>query len=335
MKKQKQEKIEVDSLEDAIAYIRERFGEGSIMTLGEARKIETEVISTGSLSLDIALGIGGLPRGRIVEVFGVEASGKTTLALHVIKEAQKKGFNVAFIDAEHALDPSYAEAIGVNTKSMQISQPDSGEEAAVILEALVRSGEVGVVVVDSVAALAPLKEIDGDIEDHQIALQARLMSKLLRKITGIAARTKTMLLFVNQLRTNVGQTYGNPNITPGGKALKYHASVRLDVSRKATLKDGDDAIGNRTIVKVSKNKFSAPFKVCEFNILFGEGISYELDVIEAGIKYGVLKKEGNSIFLGDNKLGVGMGKARQALIDNKDILEAIVRGVYKVVDKIV
>lgn len=308
--------------------LQSKFGEGAIMMLGDAKKVDIDVIPTGSFSLDIALGVGGLPKGRIVEVYGPESSGKTTLALNVVAQAQKKGGRTAFIDAEHAMDPEYAEKLGVKTKELLISQPDNGEEALNMLESLVRSGIIDVVVVDSVAALTPKAEIEGEMGAHHVGLQARMMSQALRKLTAIAAKSGTMVIFINQLREKIGIMFGNPETTPGGRALKFYSSVRLDVRRIGQLKKGDSIIGNRVKVKVAKNKVAAPFKIAEFDILFGSGISYESDVVTAALTHGVVNKAGASYSFGGEKLGVGIESVKTKLAEDKKLLHAIEKGVH-------
>ncbi len=314
---------EKNELEELISALQEKFGEGAIMKLGEVKKTNVGVIPTGSFSLDLALGVGGLPKGRIVEVFGPESSGKTTLALHVVAEAQRQGGKAAFIDAEHALDPEYAARIGVQTKDLLISQPDNGEEALNILESLVRSGMISVVVIDSVAALTPRAEIDGEMGQQQIGLQARLMSQALRKLTALTDRSNTLIIFINQIRMQVGVFFGNPETTPGGKALKFYSSVRIDVRRTAQIKKGDDVIGSRTKAKVVKNKVAPPFKSAEFDIMYGTGISYEADVLNAATKDGVVKKSGASYSLGSEKIGTGFDATREKLKTEKAILARI------------
>lgn len=327
---QKQTKEEkTDVLDELIEKLQSRFGDGSVMRLGDARHIKIEVVSSGSFSLDMALGVGGLPRGRVVEIYGPESSGKTTLALHVIASAQKKNGRAAFIDAEHALDPEYAKRIGVKIKDLIISQPDTGEEALNILEDLVRSKIIDVVVIDSVAALTPRAEIEGEMGDRHIGLQARLMSQALRKLTAIAARSGTVIIFINQLRMKIGVMYGNPETTPGGQALKFYSSVRLDIRRKAQIKKEDDVVGNRVRVKVVKNKVAAPFKIAEFDILYGEGISYEGDVLNTAVRHGVVTRAGASYSFGEKKLGVGFDAVRKMLQEDKKLLESIKKATTK------
>lgn len=292
--KKKPDKKSLDDIADTVAAIKTKFGEESIMTLGERPKVDVEAIPTGSIGLDHALGIGGLPRGRIVEIYGPEASGKTTLALHVVAEAQKKGGICAFVDAEHAMDPVYSKNIGVKVKELLISQPDTGEQALEIVESLVRSGKVDVVVVDSVAALTPKDEIEGEMGAHHVGKQARLMSQALRKLTAIVAKSNTVVIFINQMRMKIGVMFGNPETTPGGRALKFYSSVRIDVRRKAQIKKGDEVIGNRVKVKVAKNKVAAPFKVTEFDLLWNQGISHEGELLALGEKYNLVSKAGAS-----------------------------------------
>ncbi len=307
----------------AIDQIRERFGEGSIMKFSEARAMDVEVVPTGCLSLDLALGVGGVPRGRIIEIFGPEASGKTTLAQHIVAEVQKMGGTAAFVDAEHALDPSYAKKLGVNIDDLLISQPDSGEQALEIVETLVRSNAVDVVVVDSVAALTPKAEIEGEMGDSHMGLQARLMSQALRKLTAIVSKTKTIVIFINQTRMKIGVFFGNPETTTGGTALKFYCSVRIEVRRIGQLKLGDKIIGNRTKAKVVKNKVAAPFRQAEFDILYNQGISQASDVLDTAITYGVLSKSGNTVSYGEIKLGVGREACKQYLHDNPKMMAEI------------
>jgi len=312
------------NIEDTVEQIKQKFGEGSIMKLGEARKVDVDVIPTGSISLDIALGVGGMPRGRVIEVYGPEGSGKTTLALHIVAEAQKKRGLAAYVDAEHALDPEYAKKIGVKINDLLISQPDSGEQALQIVESLVKSQAVDVVVVDSVAALTPRAEIEGEIGDQFIGLQARLMSQALRKLGSLIAKTHSIVIFINQIRMKIGMMFGNPETTPGGKALKFYSSVRIDLRRIAQIKKGEEVIGSRIKAKVVKNKVAPPFRIAEFDIMFNQGISCEGDVINTGIKYGIVKKSAASYSYGKEKLGVGLEKAKQFLKENPKILKDII-----------
>ena len=311
------------ALETAMQQIEKTYGKGSIMRYGDNVQPNVEAIPTGSLALDLALGIGGVPRGRIIEIYGPESSGKTTLALHVLAQAQKMGGEVAFVDAEHALDPTYARALGVKIEDMLISQPDTGEQALEITEALVRSGAIDVVVVDSVAALVPRAEIEGEMGDSFVGLHARLMSQALRKLTGIIAKTNTVVIFINQLREKVGVMYGNPEVTTGGRALKFYASVRIDVRRIETLKSGGEMIGNRTRAKVVKNKVAPPFREAEFDIMFGEGISKMSELIDVGVKLGIVQKSGAWFNYGDVRLGQGRDNAKQFLKDNPEIANDI------------
>jgi len=310
-------------LAETVNEIKQKFGEGSIMKLGEAKRVDVDVIPTGSVSLDMALGVGGMPRGRIIEVFGAESSGKTTLALHMVAEAQKKGGMAAFVDAEHALDPEYAKRIGVKINELLISQPDSGEQALQIVESLVKSGTVDVVVIDSVAALTPQAEIEGEIGDQFIGLQARLMSQAMRKLNSVIARTNCIVIFINQIRMKIGMMFGNPETTPGGKALKFYSSVRIELKRIAQIKKGEEAIGNRVKAKVVKNKVAAPFQSAEFDIMFNQGISYEGDLINLGLKHGIIKKTASTLSYGSEKLGVGLEKAKEFLKENKPIAKQI------------
>jgi len=311
-------------LDKLLESLQEKFGEGAIMKLDSVKKVDTDVVSTGSFSLDIALGVGGLPLGRIVEIYGPESSGKSTMALHVIAEVQKKGGKVAYIDAEHAMDPDYAKKLGVKLEDLLVSQPDSGEDALNILESLVRSGIISAVIIDSVAALTPRAEIEGEMGAQFIGLQARMMSQALRKITALADRSKTLIIFINQLRDKIGMMgYGEPTTTPGGRALKFYASVRIDLRRIAQIKKGEEVVGNRTRAKVAKNKVAPPFKIAEFDIMYGEGISYEGDVLNMGIKSGVVKKNGNTYSFEDEKLGVGLEASREKLKQDKKLLGEI------------
>ncbi len=306
-----------------LSELQDKFGEGAIMKLGEHKKINVDVVSTGSFSLDLALGINGLPKGRIIEIFGPESSGKTTLALNVVAQSQKNGGKCAFIDAEHAMDPDYAAKLGVQINDLLISQPGSGEEALNILDSLVRSNIMSVVVVDSVAALKPKAEIDGEMGQQFIGLQARMMSQALRKLTAITAKSNTLVIFINQIRMQIGMMFGNPETTPGGRALKFAASVRLDVRRIAQVKKGEETVGSRVKVKVVKNKVAPPFKLAEFDIMFGEGISYEGDVLNTGINRGIISKSGSSYSFEGVKLGVGFDNVRIKLKEDKELLGSI------------
>ena len=318
-----------DALETALAQIEKQFGKGAVMKLGANVAMKVDAISTGSLSLDIALGVGGVPRGRVVEVYGPESSGKTTLALHVLAEAQKQGGEVAFIDVEHALDPVYAQALGVDIDSLLVSQPDTGEQALEICEALVRSGAIDVIVIDSVAAMVPKAEIEGEMGDSHVGLQARLMSQALRKLTGVIGKTNTVCIFINQLREKVGVVYGNPEVTTGGRALKYYSSVRIDVRRIEGLKDSTGAfIGNRTRAKIVKNKVAPPFREAEFDIMFGEGISKLGEILDLGVKLGIVQKSGAWFNYGEMRLGQGRDNAKQFLKEHPEVsdeIEKIVR----------
>jgi recombination protein RecA len=316
-------KEEGNELDDLLSTLRDKFGEGAVMTLGEARRVDVAVIPTGSFSLDLALGVGGLPRGRIVEIFGPEGSGKTTLCLNVVAQAQKQGGKAAYIDAEHALDPEYAARLGVKINELLISQPDNGEEALNILESLVRSNMISVIVVDSVAALTPRAEIEGEMGTQFIGLQARMMSQALRKLTAIAAKSQTLIIFINQIRMQIGVFFGNPETTPGGRALKFYASVRIDVRRVAQVKKGEEVVGSRIRAKVVKNKVAPPFRLAEFDIMYGTGISYEADVLNAGIKYGIVAKSGASYSLDGEKLGTGFDNVREKLKEDKKLLNTI------------
>ncbi len=311
------------ALEAAVSQIERAFGKGSIMKMGQKETVETEVVSTGSLGLDIALGIGGLPRGRIIEVYGPESSGKTTLALHVIAEAQKKGGTCAFVDAEHALDPTYAKKLGVNLDDLLISQPDAGEQALEIADTLVRSGAVDVLVVDSVAALVPRAELEGEMGDSHVGLHARLMSQALRKLTGSVSKSKTIVIFINQIRMKIGVMFGNPETTTGGNALKFYASVRMEIRRVGAIKDRDEVVGNQTRVKVVKNKLAPPFKVVDFDIMYGEGVSKVGELLDLGVKAGVVEKSGAWLSYNSQRIGQGRENAKQFLRDNPSIAAEI------------
>ena len=317
------------ALETAMQQIEKMYGKGSIMRYGDGTVANVEAIPTGSLALDLALGIGGLPRGRVVEIYGPESSGKTTLALHVLAQAQKLGGEVAFVDAEHALDPTYARALGVKVEDMLISQPDTGEQALEITEALVRSGAIDVVVVDSVAALVPRAEIEGEMGDSHVGLQARLMSQALRKLTGIIAKTNSIVIFINQLREKVGVMYGNPEVTTGGRALKFYASVRIDVRRIESLKSGGEIIGNRTRAKVVKNKVAPPFREAEFDIMYGEGISRLGEMLDLGVKLDLVQKSGSWFSMGEVRLGQGRDAAKQYFRDHPDEADALEAAIRK------
>ncbi len=325
----------IGMLEDTVKAIQAKFGEGAIMKFGDAPKVDVNVIPTGSIGLDMALGVGGIPRGRIIEIFGPESSGKTTLSLHIVAEAQKRGGICAYIDAEHAMDPEYTKKLGVNIEDLLISQPDTGEQALEIVESLVRSGKIDVIVVDSVAALTPKDEIEGDMGAYHVGKQARLMSQALRKLTAIVARSKTVVIFINQIRMQIGVMFGNPETTPGGKALKFYTSVRLDIRKIAQIKKGEEVVGSRTRVKVVKNKVAAPFKQTEFDIIYGEGISKEGEIIALGEKYKILDKSGNSYAFkpeGTNeeiKLGRGYDATRTFLKENKKVAEQILKEIKK------
>jgi len=313
-------------LEETVKEIKDRFGEGSIMKLGDVKRVDVAAIPTGAPSLDIALGIGGVPRGRIIEIYGPESSGKTTLALHIVANAQKSG-SAAFIDAEHALDPAYAKKIGVKIEDLLISQPDTGEQALDIVETLVKSNAVDVIVVDSVAALTPQAEIEGEMGDTHVGRQARLMSQALRKLTAIVAKGNVTVIFINQIRMKIGVMFGNPETTPGGNALKFYSSVRIEVRRAAQIKQGDQIVGNRVKAKVVKNKVAPPFQTTEFDIMYNEGISKEGDLIDTGVKYEVVVKTGNSFSFGEEKLGVGREKAKQFLRENPKVFGEILKAV--------
>lgn len=328
MKKNK-EKTEKSNLKEVVEELKQKFGEGAIMTLKEAKASHVAVIPTGSISLDVALGVGGIPRGRVIEIYGPESSGKTTLALHILAEAQKQGGVGAFVDAEHALDPDYAKKIGVNVEELLISQPDSGEQALQIVETLIRSGEVDVIVVDSVAALAPQAEIAGEMGDFQIGLQARIMSQALRKLSGIISKTKSSVIFLNQTRMKIGQLFGNPETTPGGLALKFYASVRIELKRIAQIKKGEDIIGSRIKAKIVKNKVAPPFKTAEFDIYYNEGISKIIDLINLGIKEEIIKKAGSWVVFENEKLGQGIEAAKEFLKENPTLVTKIQKAIYQ------
>ncbi|MBG0739310.1 recombinase RecA [Paeniglutamicibacter antarcticus] len=313
------------ALQAALAQIDKQFGKGSIMRLGDEVRVPIETIPTGSIALDIALGIGGLPRGRIVEIYGPESSGKTTVALHAVANAQKLGGIAAFIDAEHALDPDYAAKLGVDVDALLVSQPDTGEQALEIMDMLIGSGSLDIVVIDSVAALVPRAEIEGDMGDSHVGLQARLMSQALRKITGRLSQTKTTAIFINQLREKIGVFFGSPETTTGGKALKFYASIRIDVRRIQTLKEGSDAVGNRTKAKIVKNKMAPPFKIAEFDIIYGQGISREGGIIDMGVEHGIIKKSGSWFTYDGDQLGQGMENSRRFLRDNPELTEELER----------
>ena len=317
------DKARSNAIKEALEQIRDRFGDGSIMKLGEAKKMNVDVISSGCLSIDIALGVGGFPRGRVIEIYGPESSGKTTLAQHAIAEIQKQGGLAAFVDAEHALDPEYARKIGININDLFISQPDNGEQALEIVETLVRSNAIDIIVVDSVAALTPKAEIEGDMGDSHMGLHARLMSQALRKLTAIISKTKTTVIFINQTRMKIGIVFGNPETTTGGTALKFYSSVRIEIRKTAQLKQGDRMIGNRTKAKIVKNKVAPPFQIAEFDIMYNEGISLSGDVLETGVAHGVVNKMGNSYSYRDEKIGVGRESAKQYLATRKDLIEMI------------
>ncbi len=323
MVKKKTEEINTGNLQEAIDEIKQRFGEGAIMKLKEVGRVDVDVIPTGSISLDLALGVGGVPRGRVIEIFGSESSGKTTLALHILAEAQKQGGVGAFVDAEHALDPDYAKKIGVNIDDLLISQPDSGEQALQIVETLVKSGEVDIIVVDSVAALVPQAEIAGEMGEFQIGLQARLMSQALRKLSGIISKTKTVLIFINQTRMKIGVFFGNPETTSGGLALKFYASIRIDLRRIAQIKQRDEIIGSRIKAKIVKNKVAPPFRTTEFDILYNEGISYLSDILNTGIKSEIIKRAGSWLQFEDTKLGQGVEGSKEFLRQNPEITKKI------------
>ena len=317
------------AIDAAVSQIERQFGKGSIMRMGDEERVKIACIPTGALALDLALGVGGVPRGRIVEIFGPESSGKTTLSLHIIAEAQKAGGLAAFIDAEHAIDPTYAQAIGVDLENLYFSQPDNGEQALEIADTLVRSGALDVVVIDSVAALVPRAEIEGEMGDSHVGLQARLMSQALRKLSGSLNRSGTTAIFINQLREKIGVMFGSPETTPGGRALKFYSSVRLDIRRIGALKVGNDAVGNQTRVKVVKNKVAPPFKTVEFDVMYGEGISKEGSLLDIGIENGVIQKSGAWFAYGDERLGQGRENAKQFLKENDEARERILEDIYE------
>ncbi len=319
------------ALETAIGQIERQFGKGAVMRMGDQPRVPIAAIPSGSIALDAALGIGGVPRGRIVEIYGPEASGKTSLALHMIANAQRTGGLAAFIDAEHALDPDYAGRLGVNLDELLISQPDYGEQALEIAETLIRSGSVDVIVIDSVAALVPRAELEGDMGDAQMGLQARLMSQALRKVAGIVSKSKTCLVFINQVREKIGVIFGNPETTTGGRALKFYASVRIDIRRTSSIKQGDEVIGSRTKAKVAKNKVAVPFKVAEFDILYGEGISRTGELLDLGVEHHIVQKSGSWYSMGETRIGQGREAARAHLVENPDVADEIE---YKVREKL-
>ena len=322
------------AIDTAMAQIERMYGKGAIMRFGDKAELNVDYIPTGSLSLDVALGIGGLPKGRIVEIYGPESSGKTTLALHVVAEAQKRGGEVAFVDAEHALDPTYARALGVQVEDMLIAQPDTGEQALEITEALVRSGAIDVVVVDSVAALVPRAEIEGEMGDSYVGLQARLMSQALRKLTGAIGKTNCIVIFINQLREKVGIMYGNPEVTTGGRALKFYASVRIDVRRIEALKNGSEIVGNRTRAKVVKNKVAPPFREAEFDIMYGEGISHFGELLDLGVKLELVQKSGSWFSIGETRIGQGRDAAKRYLQENPETADKLEADIRRNFDKL-
>ena len=323
------QEIKQESTQEAINSIKEKFGEGAIMKFGEAKTMQVEVIPTGCLSMDIALGAGGVPRGRVIEIYGAEASGKTTLAQHIVSEVQKLGGVAAFVDAEHALDPEYAKKIGVNVDELLVSQPDSGEQALDIVETLVRSNSIDVIVIDSVAALTPKAEIEGEMGDRHMALQARLMSQALRKLTAIISKSKTCVIFLNQTRQKIGVFFGNPETTTGGMALKFYSSVRIELRRAAQIKMGDNSIGNRVKAKIVKNKVAPPFKTAEFDIMYNEGISLSGDILDLGMSYGLIKKQATTFFYNDTKLGAGRETAKTFLRADKKLIKQIAKEIWQ------
>lgn len=318
-----EESAKLQAIQAAFSQIKDKFGEGSIMRLGEAKFAKVEAVTSGCLSLDLALGVGGFPRGRIIEIYGPESSGKTTVAQHLVAEVQKQGGIAAFVDAEHALDPDYARRIGVNVDQLILSQPDNGEQALEIVETLVRSNAVDVIIVDSVAALTPKAEIDGDMGDSHMGLQARLMSQALRKLTGIISKSRTIVVFINQIRMKIGVMFGNPETTTGGNALKFYASVRVEIRRAEQIKNGDAVIGNHTRVKIAKNKVAAPFRQCEFDIMFNEGISLAGDLLDVAVQQRTIDKSGNSYKFGEEKLGVGRDTVRTYLKEHPETMQKV------------
>jgi len=321
-------------IEEAVRQIKDKFGEGVIMRFGEVRPSDVDAIPTGCVSLDMALGVGGVPRGRVIEVFGPESSGKTTLAQHIIAEAQNLGGSAAFVDAEHALDPDYARKIGVKIDDLYVSQPDNGEQALDVVETLVRSSAFDIIVVDSVAALVPRAEIEGEMGDHHIGLQARLMSQALRKLAGIVSKTNTVVIFINQIRVKIGIMFGNPETTPGGNALKFYSSVRIEVRRAAQIKQGEKIIGNRVKCKIVKNKVAAPFQTTEFDIMYNQGISKEGDLLDVGVMLGIVSKSGNSYSFQEERLGVGRENAKTFLRQNQKIFDKIRKGIWDEFSKV-
>ena len=321
---QKEQTTNNKHVDMTVKEIQEKYGEGAIMLLGDVKRVDIDVIPTGSISLDLALGVGGIPRGRVIEIYGPESSGKTTLCLHIVAEAQKKGGVAAYVDAEHALDPEYAKKIGVNLGDLLISQPDTGEQALDIVESLVKSGGIDVIVIDSVAALTPRAEIEGEMDQQHMGLQARLMSHALRKLTAIVAKSNTSIIFINQLRMKIGIMFGNPETTPGGMALKFYSSVRIEIRKAAQIQAAEKIVGNRVKVKIVKNKVAPPFRTCEFDILYNEGISRYSDVVNTGVKYGVLAKAGSWYNYGEQKLGQGVEGSRQFLKENPKLEKEIV-----------
>lgn len=320
-------------LQQTVEEIKERFGDGSIMKLGEVKRVDVDVVSTGSVSLNLALGVGGIPRGRIIEIYGLESSGKTTVALHTIAQAQKKGGLAAFVDAEHGLDPEYAKKIGVKINDLLISQPDTGEQALEIVETLVRSGAIDVIVIDSVAALTPRAEIEGEMGASHMGLQARLMSQALRKLTHIVSQTNVILIFINQIRIKIGVMFGNPEDTPGGKALKFYSSVRVELRRSAQIKQGDQIVGNRVKAKIVKNKVAPPFRTAEFDIFYNEGISFEGDILNTGVAFGILKRSGAWYLYGEQKLGQGLQASKIYLKENPKIAGEILEKIKEEANK--